>query len=241
MRLAVISYIHGNLEAFREVLADIDQSSVHEVVCLGDNIGYGPEPEEVVKTVRKRNIPCVMGNHELAAVDDKCLGQMNPSAQRSLSLTKELISKDTFDYINDLKPSMVCHDTLCVHGCPPDSVTTYLFQPSETRFKEIFLAMNSKICFVGHTHDLNLIHSDGEEIISSSLDQCVISLRKDRQYIVNVGSVGQPRDGNNNAKYVIWDSSSATMEVKFVPYDIGVTVKKILALGFPEFNARRLW
>jgi len=241
MKLAIISDIHGNLEAFRQVLADIDESCVDGVVCLGDNIGYGPEPEEVVKLVRQRDIPCVMGNHELAAMDRKCLTSMNPTARKSLCLTEELISKETLHYINGLKPSMVFHGSLCVHGCPPDSVTTYLFQPSNTRFKQIFLAMKSKMCFVGHTHDLHIITFDGEKVVWGSLDQGPVPLNEDQQYIVSVGSIGQPRDGNNNAKYVIWDCTSGTMEVRFIPYDIEATASKIMALGFPEYNARRLW
>ena len=241
MRLAIISDIHGNLEAFREVLADIDESGVDGVACLGDNIGYGPEPEEVVRLVRQRDIPCVMGNHELAAVDQKYHMMMNPSAHKSLSITKELISRKTLRYIEGLKPSMVFHGSLCVHGCPPDSVTTYLFQPSDNQFRQIFLAMKSKICFVGHTHNLDIVSFDGEQVVWGSFGQGPVSLSNNRQYIVSVGSVGQPRDGNNNAKYVIWDPTSGTVELRFIPYDIEATASKILALGFPEYNAKRLW
>jgi len=241
MRLAIISDIHGNLEAFRQVLKDMDASSVDDVVCLGDSIGYGPDPEEVVRLLRRRNIASVMGNHELAAVDEVCLVTMNSSARRSLLLTKELISKDTIDYIKGLKSSMVFHGSLCVHGYPPDSVTTYLFQASETELRESFLAMKERICFLGHTHELNIVSCDGDNVRWNRLGQGVVSLDKDLKYMVNVGSVGQPRDGNNNAKYVVWDPVCLTIEVRFIPYDIAVTADKILALGFPEFNARRLW
>ncbi|UCG80249.1 MAG: metallophosphoesterase, partial [Desulfobacterales bacterium] len=105
MRLAIISDIHGNLEAFKEVLADIDQSKVDEIASLGDNIGYGPEPEEVVQLIRKHNIPSVMGNHELAVSDTRYLDWMNPSARQSLVMTRHLLSPDTLDYIDTLKPS----------------------------------------------------------------------------------------------------------------------------------------
>ena len=241
MRLAIISDIHGNLEAFKQVLGDIDESHVDGVACLGDNIGYGPEPEEVVKLVRQREIPCIMGNHELATMEQKCFNAMNPAAQRSMSLTQQLISRDTLYYIDGLKRTMAFHGSLCVHGCPPDSVTTYLFQVSKARLKQVFLAMKEKMCFVGHTHDLSIISFDGERVTWGPLDKGTASLSKDRQYIVNVGSIGQPRDGNNNAKYVIWDVASATIEVRFIPYDIGATASKIMALGFPGFNAKRLW
>jgi predicted phosphodiesterase len=241
MRLAIISDIHGNLEAFREVLADIDQAGVDGIASLGDNIGYGPEPEEVVLLIRQRNIPSVMGNHELAVVDTGCLDCMNPSARESLVLTKQLLSPDTVNYINMLKPSMTFHKSLCVHGCPPDSVTRYLFELSKTQLRELFLSMKEKICFVGHTHCPQIMSFDGEELASLPLSEGELTLQKDFQYIIDVGSVGQPRDGNNNAKYVIWDTSSQRIEMRFIPYDIATTARKILEIGLPEYNATRLW
>lgn len=241
MRLAIISDIHGNLEAFKEVLADIDRSEVDGIASLGDNIGYGPDPEEVVQLIRQRKIPSVMGNHELAVVDHRYLDWMNPSARRSLVITKELLSPDTVKYIKGLKASMTFHGSLCVHGCPPDSITTYMYELSRIQFKEIFLNMKEKICFVGHTHYPQIIIFDGEELGGAPLSEGKITMRQDHQYIINVGSVGQPRDGNNNAKYVIWDLSAGSIEVRFIQYDIASTARKILEIGFPEINATRLW
>jgi predicted phosphodiesterase len=241
MRLAIISDIHGNLEAFTQVLADVDRAEVDGIASLGDNIGYGADPEEVVHLIRKRGIPSVMGNHELAVVDTTCLDCMNPSARQSLVLTKQLLSADTVDYVDTLTRSMTFHKSLCVHGCPPDSVITYLFQLTTSQFKELFLAMEAKICFVGHTHYPQIISFDGEEIASFPLREGELTLQKNLQYFINVGSVGQPRDGNNNAKYVIWDTSSQSIEMRFIPYDIATTARKILEVGFPESNATRLW
>lgn len=99
MRLAVVSDIHGNLEAFKQVLLDIDRSEVDGVVCLGDCIGYGPEPDQVVSLVRRKNIPSVMGNHELGLVNKSYLGWFNQPTQRSLLLTQELLSSDTLPMI----------------------------------------------------------------------------------------------------------------------------------------------
>jgi predicted phosphodiesterase len=241
MRLGIISDIHGNLEAFEQVLADIDQSEVNDVACLGDNIGYGPESEEVVKLLRKRNIPSIMGNHELVIVDPRYLVEMNPEARRSSVLTLDLLSSDTIDYIHGLKPSMIFHGTLCVHGCPPDSITTYLLELSNVQLRGLFLAMKEKICFVGHTHLLETISFDRGDVRRVPLRKGSTTLQAGKQYIINVGSVGQPRDGNNNAKYVIWDTCAQKIEVRFIPYDIAATANKILELGFPAFNARRLW
>jgi predicted phosphodiesterase len=241
MKIAVVSDIHGNLEAFRQVLADIDQSGVDSVVCLGDNIGYGPEPEGVVNLIRKRNIPCVMGNHELAILQPRYLDWMNPTARRSLLVTQKLISQDTLDHMKGLKTSLSFHESLCVHGCPPDSVTKYLFQVSSTSLEEIFRCMKEKICFVGHTHILEIIQFDGKQITRRRLSEGLFPLEAEHHYIINAGSVGQPRDNDNRAKYVIWDTSSCHVDVRYVAYDIAKTASRILELGLPEFNAKRLW
>ncbi|MBN1841950.1 MAG: metallophosphoesterase [Deltaproteobacteria bacterium] len=241
MRLGIISDIHGNLEAFKQVLADIDQSEVDDVACLGDNIGYGPESEEVVKLIRKRNIPSIMGNHELVIVDPKYLVEMNPVARRSSALTLDLLSSDTIDYIHGLRPSMIFHGALCVHGCPPDSITTYLIELSNRQLRGLFLAMKEKICFAGHTHLLEAITFHRGEVRRVPLGKGSATLQAGQQHIINVGSVGQPRDGNNNAKYVIWDTCARKIEVRFIPYNIAKTANKILELGFPDYNATRLW
>ena len=241
MKTAVISDIHGNLEALKQVLADIDRSGIDSVVCLGDNIGYGPEPEEVVNLIRKRNIPSVMGNHELAIIEPKYVDRMNPVARSSLLLTQMLISQDTLEYIRSLKTSLVFHESLCVHGCPPDSVTKYLFEVSNTDLEQIFRSIKERISFVGHTHVLEVIQFDGKEITRSRLSAGLFPLQEQNQYIINAGSVGQPRDGDNRAKYLIWDTTSGHIVVRFLAYDIARTASRILELGFPEHNAQRLW
>ena len=241
MRLAVVSDIHGNLEAFKEVLLDIDRSKVDGVVCLGDCIGYGPEPDQVVSLVRRRNIPSVMGNHELGLMNKSYLGWFNQPTRRSLLLTQELLSSDTLEFIKGFKSALVFHGCRLVHGFPPESVTTYLVDVSQSEFVWAFSDMQERMCFVGHTHVPEIVGFDGVKISRGPLHQGLRSLEDGTKYIINVGSVGQPRDGNNRAKYVIWDSSRQTVDLRYVAYDIATTVKKILALGFPEFNAQRLW
>ncbi|GLI35710.1 metallophosphoesterase family protein [Desulforhabdus amnigena] len=241
MRIAVISDIHGNLEAFREVLKNLDQTRVDCVASLGDNIGYGPEPEEVLELLKARNIPSVMGNHELGIVDPSFLPRFNPSARLSLEITRRLLSPASIEYLKTFKASRVVCDCLCVHGFPPDSINTYLFQVSESLMHRAFLELQQEICFVGHTHELALVVSKGLKHHAIPLEEGIIFLPKGEKYIINVGSVGQPRDGDNRAKYVIWDGEARTLDVRFIPYDIAATVKKILDLGFPEINARRLW
>lgn len=241
MKLTVISDIHGNLEAFKAVLADIDRLGLETVVCLGDNIGYGPEPDQVVKLLRSRKISSLMGNHELGLVDSNSLAWFNKKARRSLLQTKELLSAETLAYLKTLPANMTVNGCLLVHGCPPGSIKTYLFQVSPVQLAKIFQEMKSDICMVGHTHELLLItYADGE-VSNATLEQGIQTLDAASKYIVNVGSVGQPRDGNNNAKYVIWDSEARTLEVRFVPYNVKKTADKIIALGLPKGHADRLW
>jgi predicted phosphodiesterase len=241
MRIAVISDVHGNLEALEEVLADIDRLDIEESICLGDNIGYGPEPEEVLNLLRSRDIPSVVGNHELGLLDKGTLRHFNPLAAKVLMQTEELLSQDSIEYIKNLPTSLTSRDAFFIHGCPPDSVDTYLFELAAWEFKKIFTELENGIFFVGHTHELQLISFSGNQVIRQYMGRGTIHLNGDEKYIINAGSVGQPRDGNNNAKYVIWDDTDKTIEVRFVPYDIGKTAKKIMSVGFYRAFADRLW
>lgn len=242
MRIALISDIHGNLEAFRQVLADIDRLEIATIFSLGDIVGYGPDPEEVVNELRARQIVSVKGNHELALNSPRYFLKMNPNAQQSLLITKKLLSGTNKRYLESLETFTVFQGARFVHGCPPQSITTYLFNPSSLQLNALFSFFPEKICFIGHTHYLSLFGFDGEISWREELTGGTISLAEEKRYIVNIGSVGQPRDRqNNNAKYVLWDIDENTLEVRFVPYDISITAAKIYNRGFPEYNATRLW
>lgn len=240
MRMAVISDIHGNLEALEQVLTDIEGSDIDRMVCLGDSIGYGPEPEQVVSMIHDRHIPSVLGNHELAVIDRKLLTWFNPLARRSLLKTIEMLSEKTINFISSLKPFMIFDGYRFVHGYPPDSATTYLFQIGEDELLQTLKWMKEKICFVGHTHRLEIIGFNGKSITRSPLIQNILHLNSTDRYIINIGSVGQPRDGDNNAKYIILDTEKSSIEVKFIPYDIASVVSKIIEAGFPTEHAIRL-
>ncbi|QTA86129.1 metallophosphoesterase family protein [Desulfonema magnum] len=249
MKIAVISDIHGNLDAFREVLADIDRSNVDAIISLGDNIGYGPEPEGVVRLIRKRKIPSVMGNHELVVADRRHLEWFNPIARKSLQKTISMLSNDSINFICGMKPYILCKKYRFVHGFPPDSPTTYLFHVSEEKLQEVFEQMKEEICFIGHTHELEIIgfdrraisHPDEKAITRTPMHKGITFLYDEKKYIINVGSVGQPRDGDNNSKYVIWDTLNYHIEVKYIPYDIATVVNKIFKAGLPKAHANRLW
>ncbi len=240
MRIAVLSDIHANMEAFRSVLADMDQAEIDASVCLGDNIGYGSEPEKVMNEIRRLDIPSVMGNHELAVADIDYFKWFNPVALESLKKNIELLSDSSIRYIRTLRKSMVFQGCRCVHGFPPASPTLYQFQASEDRIRDAFEEMAESICFTGHTHILEIIDFDGNMITREPLLMGETRLSEEKKYIINIGSVGQPRDESNHAKYVVWDSEKAVIDVRFVPYDIVGAVNKILKAGLPRVHALRL-
>lgn len=240
-KIAIISDVHANMEAFEEVLADIDGRNVDVVISLGDNIGYGPEPDRVLKYIRQHAISCVQGNHELAIIEPDYLNWFNAAAQQSLKKTSNLLSKTSIEFITTMKVYLTDFGCRFVHGFPPDSPLIYSFQVSEGKTKKALDELSERRCFIGHTHTLDLISYDGQRLEYGSLNEGLNILDPGRKYIISVGSVGQPRDGDNRSKYVIWDSSDDTVEVKFVAYDIAAVVKKIQDAGLPQEHAERLW
>jgi predicted phosphodiesterase len=241
MKLAVISDIHGNQAAFEAVLADIDALGISDIVSLGDLVGYGPHPESVVATVRNRGIPTVQGNHDRAVAAPAHLGWFNPEARRSLETTRRMMSEAALHFIGSRPPFLTRNGCRFVHGFPPDSVSTYLFQVRKDQLRSTFQKMAEPRCFVGHTHELTLIGYDGSRPDPLDLSQGEVHLRADHRYIVNIGAVGQPRDGDNRAKYVVYDPDADVLEVRFVAYDIQKTARAIIAAGLPQSHADRLW
>ena len=241
MRFAIISDIHGNLEALDQVLADIDSRHIDKIIDLGDNIGYGPDPEQVMDQILDRKIPSILGNHELALMEPELLDWFNPAARESLLKTRKMLSAHSLAFIETMEKSMVMHNCRFVHGFPPDSVTTYLFEVDQLRLEHAFSISMDQLCFTGHTHRLEAVGSDGDKIFRHPLHRGIFQIDPSKKYIFNVGSVGQPRDGDNRAKYVILDDTARTLEARFVPYDIVITAKKIIAAGLPRMHADRLW
>jgi len=241
MRLAIFSDAHGNYEAFHQVMKDIETSDVEAVVSLGDNIGYGPEPDRVIQKIKALNILPVQGNHELALKDEEYLNWFNPAARKSLIKTRDLLSKASIRYILEFEPCITSYGCRFVHGFPPDSPLIYAFQVSDDRKQEVFEEMAERLCFIGHTHTLEIISYDGKDIKYEDLPEGLTRLVAENKYIINIGSVGQPRDSSNNAKYVIWDSLEDSLDVRFLPYDIAAVVQKIDAAGLPQEHALRLW
>ena len=240
MRLAILSDIHGNLEAFEAVCADIEQQRLNGVICLGDMIGYGPDPEDVIRGVQHLQCKTVFGNHEASLLSEKARNWMNFQARENSIRTEELLSGESLAYCRTLPPFLHIGDTWFVHGYPPDSVFAYLFKQPDRKIEELFAASGPSLYFVGHTHDLQLVSQRQGSVSRSALAEGRIRLEKDKRYIVNAGSVGQPRDGDKRAKYLIWDDEDWTLDILFIPYDIQKTIEKIRRRGFPDIYAERL-
>ncbi|MDD2605405.1 MAG: metallophosphoesterase family protein [Desulfobacteraceae bacterium] len=240
MRIAVISDIHGNLDALTAVLTDMKNCAVHRIVCLGDCIGYGAEPEAVVQRIATLGCPTVMGNHEAAALDPRVRGWFNTAARRSLEMTIPLLSPRSLHFIAALPETFEHWNARFVHGFPPDSIWRYLFQVSGEELNDWFAVMPERVCFVGHTHRLELVGSDANRIFRTGLAPGPVCLDAALRYIVNVGSVGQPRDGTPEAKYVLWEPERHRLVCRSVPYAYGSAADKILRAGMPETHALRL-
>jgi predicted phosphodiesterase len=240
MRLAVLSDIHGNLESLHAVLEDMHIQGPDKVICLGDVVGYGPNPEETVALLRQEGILSVQGNHEQGILFPDKRDWFNPTTRRSLEITAALLSLETINFLRTWPTALQEQDFLAVHGCPPADAFTYLFEYAEQDLPTLFQKFSQPLCFVGHTHMLQLAGWDRCQAWLNDMHAGRVLLDPACRYIINVGSVGQPRDGTISAKYVIWDSCASSLDVRAVPYDAKPTIAKIEALGFPEINARRL-
>ncbi len=236
-----MSDIHSNYQALRAVFYDIKKKKINKIYCIGDIIGYGPQPNKVINFLKEHNIMCTKGNNDFATFHDDELDTINDDAKESILITRKLLTKDAKKFLRSL-PTHLEEDTiLLVHGMPPDDIMTYISDISHHEIKEALKNMKQQFCFVGHTHELKLYSLEESKLIVKDLHRGTTMLPKTRKHIINIGSVGQPRDDNHDAKYVIFDTKTNTLEVRYVPYNIDRTAELIEEKGLPEDNAERLY
>lgn len=240
MKIAILADIHGNFEALKAVSSDMIQFAVDRVVCLGDNVGYGPDPDAVVTFIRQKGYESVLGNHEFALKDQRGRRWLNFQAAENNKRTGELLSQENLDYSCNLPSFLQYEKGYFVHGFPKDSVFRYLQKQNDARVIQLFDEHDESIFFVGHSHELQLVFEQDGTVVRSEIKKGKIRLNHNKKYIVNCGSVGQPRDGNKNAKYVLWDSEAGEIEVRSVPYNAQKTIDKIKERGFPAVYGLRL-
>lgn len=237
MRYAIFSDIHSNLEALKSVLAAYAKESIDKYLCVGDIVGYGADPSECIKIIRDKNIPTVAGNHDWASSGKFSIEFFNPHARSAVLWTRAHLNIHEVEYLNSLDLFYRECDFCLVHGTllKPGHFE-YLFELSDA--KESFEVMQEPICFIGHTHLPLIFERDGEEIAHTKEEEIVVESNK--QYIVNVGSVGQPRDGDSRACFCIYDSKQRTIQIKRTDYNIKSAQLKILNSGMPSALAHRL-
>ncbi|MBI2979881.1 MAG: metallophosphoesterase family protein [Chloroflexi bacterium] len=240
MRYAIISDIHANLAAFSVVLDDIKrQGGTEQIWCLGDTIGYGPDPHACIELLRQTNHICVAGNHDLAAIGRIDTAAFNPDAAVSCHWTAQQLSPADVEYLGKLPLVIQKDDFTLVHGSPREPIWEYL--TSTSLAKENFAYFKSQFCLVGHSH-VPLVFSYDENstcIGRRFLTDIQLTLGRDR-LIINPGSVGQPRDGDPRASYAIYDSATRQVRLHRIPYDITSTQNKMIKHGLPMPLVTRL-
>lgn len=243
--IAVISDIHGNVEALQAVLARIDELQVETIVCLGDVVGYGPDPEECVRICVERCRLRLMGNHEYAVVHAESDFNFNPVARKAIEWTRERIRKaGLLDQISGLQSHHQEGDILFVHGSARDALSEYLRESDErghSNFDDVVQTLENdftsfRLCFVGHNHRPFLATAEG--FLHPHEGRMEFQVPKVEKLYVSVGSVGQPRDDDPRACFVTFDGSKVAYHR--VPYAFAATAEKIRSRGLPGFLADRI-
>jgi len=239
MRIAVLSDIHANLAALEAVAADLP--SIDAVWVLGDTVGYGPQPNEVVATLQAMGARSVLGNHDGAAIGTVDPAHFNPDARAAIEWTATVIDANTRAYIGTLPEVRRDGDLTAVHGSPRDPIWEYITGPTIAAAN--FGAFETRLCLFGHTHHPVVFRSvDGAVESMPGLPGTTIQLGAERA-LLNPGSVGQPRDGLSDAAYAIL-SIGATDEDAFefrrVRYDIDRTQRQMIQIGLPARLVERL-
>ena len=239
MRVLVISDVHANYTALEAVLKDAGQ--VDETWCLGDLVGYGPDPNAVVEEARDiANLTCILGNHDMAVIGRMPLESFNGEARRSLIYHEKVLSASNMDFMRLLSANVkVCGEATLAHGSPRDPLWEYILNALSARVN--FDHFNTPWCFVGHSHiqamfALN-VENDRVTLDQTKPDQ-TINLRP--RLILNPGSVGQPRDRDPRAAYAIYDTEARTWTPRRAAYNIAEVQQRIRAAGLPEKHAARI-
>lgn len=233
MRLGVFSDIHANWQALEAVLADA--GDIDGGVCLGDVVGYGGDPVRCVDEVRRLGWPTLVGNHDRACTDAEILAWFNDDAARVVRWTRDQLGDDRLGWLGSLPELETRDSVLLVHASPRDPIFEYILDAG-TAAANLHL-IGDRACMHGHTHVPGYFYWNGGEVEHA---YWLGRIRLEGPVLVNPGSVGQPRDGNPDASYGVWDLDEMTFEWRRVPYDREGAQRAILAAHLPERFASRL-
>jgi predicted phosphodiesterase len=230
MRIAILSDIHSNVQALTKALSIIDRMKIETVYCLGDIVGYGGSPNECVNLIRERASHAVMGNHDLAATDPSHAFYFTHPGRMAAEWTHTVLQTENLEYLSALTPAAETEYCTLVHANPADPLE-WGYISSLQDAKAQFDSFSKPVCFVGHTH---VPFQCGEDLRS-------FSLKKGVRFLINVGSVGQPRDANPDLSFGVFDTDVWTYQNIRSPYDIEGAAQAILNRGLPRVLATRLY
>jgi len=239
MRYALISDIHGNLEALQAVMTEnYENDQVDQVVFLGDAVGYGASPNEVVEIIESSCSIKLMGNHDYC-----CIGLMdtlyfNEWARESAEFTISKLTPETNRIISAFQMTAEIEDVFLVHATPA-SPEEWDYCLTKSEADRQFKHFRNKACFIGHSHQSLIFSSNGDGRTAQTPSKD-FTLEEGHRYLINVGSVGQPRDNDPRAAYVVFDSERKSVKFRRVSYDIEAAQAKMIAAGLPAFLVERL-
>lgn len=239
-QIALISDIHANIDALEAVLADIDQQGVGEILCLGDIVGYGAAPAECVKLVRERCSVTVMGNHDVYAQYDIPIIGVGHHVTKGINHAREELSPEQLQWLKQLPFTSVLHGFMIVHGSL-NRPETFGYLMDDKEAVDHFAQQTTPICFYGHTHKPAIALEYADKIRWGIPGEGEILLDRTKRCAINVGSVGQPRDGSTRATYGIYDPEMNSFTLRRVSYDIEKAAERIIKAGITEGNATRLF
>jgi diadenosine tetraphosphatase ApaH/serine/threonine PP2A family protein phosphatase len=237
VRYAILSDIHGNLHALEEVLKTIDGMGIDKLVCLGDVVGYGANPNEVIDLVRERAEITIRGNHDEAALDRSQETYFNAWAVEAIRWTREQLTGESVSFLQSLPYVSRLRDVLLVHASPREPENwRYILSPQAAAGE--FGAFEESFCFIGHTHVPMIVLR--MEVGASELLEDEVALPVGARVIMNVGSVGQPRDGDPRACFAVLDLDDRSASLVRVQYDAEAAHRSIIGAGLPFFLGERL-
>lgn len=237
IRYAILSDIHANFEGLEVVLKDSVEQKCTHYICLGDIVGYGPNPRECLAAIRDLDCPTIMGNHDEYCTSDMELTGFNPMAAEAIRWTRVQLNAEEKAWLRDLKYVRHVESFTIVHATL-DLPERWAYVFDRLAAQASFNYQHTPVCFNGHTH-VPVAFVRGPAGIQGGL-YSKIKIEVGRKYFINVGSVGQPRDRNPKSSYVVFDLVNNLIELRRVEYDIAKTQKKIRTAGLPESLAERL-
>lgn len=237
MKYAILADIHANLEAFQAVLADIKERQADRIVLLGDVVGYCADPKECIRLAQQHIDLIVQGNHDEYSACEKPMDHFTPTAAETILWTRKQLNTAERSFLINLPLQRHTEHFLMTHASPwhPEH-WHYVINRESAAYG--FSAFNDRVCFVGHSHSPVMFSEKGEIIQANRYQQ--FHIKPGERYIINPGSVGQPRDKDPHASYITYDTESGFIQLHRVDYDIRTAQQKILNAGLPERNAYRL-